>query len=854
MELSFREKKVSPEIKKRILILAAVFVAAMLFFGFLLNYEREGKVTTLAAPTLPVVTMEGCGRSMGELHGYTREMDACYMRDAVIPLEEDRILPVTVNTYGYEVKEASYEIRSLDTERKIAETAIESWQKDGQTLTARVQLENLVEADQEYLFILTLTGENGQEIYYYTRIMMPQDCHEKECLDFASYFHDTALSANYSELNTYLETDAETDADTLSDVTIHSTIDQVGWQGFGGTVVGEPVVEMKDINTSYVSLVFYYQVQRRDETGNTRTYQVEEYFKIRYGTQRMYLLDYSRTMEEYLNSSNVALSGRELSIGVAKWELHFLSNETGSIVSFVQAGELFTYDQNNQQLTRVFSFSGDNLSDPRLVYREHDIRILNMDESGNMDFVVYGYMNRGDHEGECGVNLYHYDSASGRAEEEIFVAATSSYQILNAGFSDLLYKTTKDDFYIMIGGSLQRVDLETLKTEEILTGLSVDQYAVSGSGRRVAWISQKGMSRSMSVMNLETGKTEEIQAPEGQLIKPLAFLDEDLVYGLAYESDVVRDSTGTVVYPMYRLRIADTSTDDFPVIKEYEKQGYYVMSVRKDGYTLFLERARKAEGAYQTAEADTIKNSSGEKKKDVELSGRSDDAVGKVTWIVMADNGDEETMSVRYRDAELMGTDNGKEIVMDMAGSAETYFSYVGGRVLVATDRLSGAIASADAEMGIVVNNKQQYLWKRGRRTSRQALTDLRPGAADAQADSSAQCLSAMLAREGQHVQVYPLLEQQETPYEILRSTLKEQTVLDLTGCTLSQVLYYVGLGNPVYARTGMNEAVLIVGYDASHISVYRPESSRIDRVSMSEAETLFNAAGNVFVSYLDKE
>ena len=45
---------------------------------------------------------------------------------------------------------------------------------------------------------------------------------------------------------------------------------------------------------------------------------------------------------------------------------------------------------------------------------------MNMDESGNMDFVVYGYMNRGSHEGECGISLYHYDRDLGQAREQIF--------------------------------------------------------------------------------------------------------------------------------------------------------------------------------------------------------------------------------------------------------------------------------------------------------------------------------------------------------------------------------------------------------------------------------------------------
>ena len=165
MELSFREKKIAPERKRHILILLCIFVAALIFFEIVLNYEKESSVSAMEDARLPVVTMEACGRNMNELHGYVKKMDACYMRDAIIPLGEDRRLPITIHTYGYDVAKASYEIRSLDTERKIAETTLSDLQKDGDQLTASPQIESLIDAGEEYLLILTITGKDGQENY-----------------------------------------------------------------------------------------------------------------------------------------------------------------------------------------------------------------------------------------------------------------------------------------------------------------------------------------------------------------------------------------------------------------------------------------------------------------------------------------------------------------------------------------------------------------------------------------------------------------------------------------------------------------------------------------------------------------
>ncbi|MCR4798477.1 MAG: hypothetical protein K5853_08535, partial [Lachnospiraceae bacterium] len=92
-ELSFREKKLSKINKPRILILALAFIASLALFSVVLNYRETSEVSEVEGPTLPIVTLEALGETLNELHGYVTEMDACYMRDAVVPLDETRELP-----------------------------------------------------------------------------------------------------------------------------------------------------------------------------------------------------------------------------------------------------------------------------------------------------------------------------------------------------------------------------------------------------------------------------------------------------------------------------------------------------------------------------------------------------------------------------------------------------------------------------------------------------------------------------------------------------------------------------------------------------------------------------------------
>ena len=80
---------------------------------------------------------------------------------------------------------------------------------------------------------------------------------------------------------------------------------------------------------------------------------------------------------------------------------------------------------------------------------------------------------------------------------------------------------------------------------------------------------------------------------------------------------------------------------------------------------------------------------------------------------------------------------------------------------------------------------------------------------------------------------------------------MQGKTVLDLTGCNLEEVLYYVNKGTPVFAMTSGTDAVLIVGYDVNSVTVFDPAAGSNKRMTLEEATDLFKQSGNVFLAYL---
>lgn len=835
-------------------VLSLVFILAVLIFGKMTNHTNEDLTMEMEQATLPVIFLYQNDRALNELHGYSGEMNAAYMRDTITPVGEDRKLPIAIQTYQTAVDTISYEIRSLDAERLIANAEVTSYEEKRGKITAELEIQNLLEDGEEYLLIIQL--ESGDEsIYYYTRIMRPVDCYVEECVDFVLDFNDkTFNSETTGALATYMEKTTG-DNSTLHYVSLNSSLKQMGWADFAGERLTDPVPSIKEITSTYNVIVLDYVVTSVGENGESEYYNVEEYYRVRYTSSRIYLLNFERTMEQIFRGENDSIYDQYIQLGIRSEDVEFKTNEAGTDVAFVQEGELWSYNITENTLAKVFSFRGYEGIDIRENYGEHEIKIVGIDEAGSVDYIVYGYMNRGAHEGEVGIAVYHYDSLSNTNEEEVFIPSDKSYEVMKSELGQLMYVNEGGELFLMVDGSVYGIDLNTLSTREVIKNLTDDTFAVSASNRFIAWIETEGENGSGSdmihVMNLSSQKTIDITEAEGDVMKPLGFMDEDFVYGIAREADIFQDAAGNVTFPMYQIKIMEVSSGEPAVLKTYEKNGYYVAGVEIDDYTMYLNRIQYNGTAYVTADQDMIMNREGESGKLVNITTGTTDEKERQVQIALSGTVSEKAPKLLTPRETIL--EENRTVALRDESSTKRYYVYVKGDVVLATDHVTEAVTAANENMGVVIGDNLQYVWKRSRKASQMALSDIVVGTEDAQEGSIVQCINAMLEKEGINISVGALIAGGETPKSILNNTMKDANVLDLTGCSVEEVLYYVSCGSPVFAMTGSSDAVLIVGYDSSNIIVFDPVLQTTDRRAMTDADELFANAGNVFFTYLSK-
>lgn len=831
-------------------MLIAVFLVSVVIFECAIAKGSVDLTTEWKEATLPVVYLSDQGKDINRLQGYQKEMNPLYIRDTITPISSKMELPIKVLSYEKKITGISYEIRSLDAGRLIEDNEIKDFKAKKGKMDATLIFPNILDEGVEYLLTIQLHSKRDT-ISYYTRVIKAESWNASKCIDFALNFHQASLDKKASDaLAMYMESDHTTDNTTLEKVTIQSTLNQVSWGSFVGKKQTDPKIQVVEITPAYSVIMLEYIMSSTGDKGELEYYNVEEYYRIRISGTSSFLLDFERTVEEIFRGENGNIAENKLKLGIRDKNVEYLSNEHGTSFCFVQAGELWGYNVANDAMAKIFSFRGFEGIDDRENSMNHRIRILKVSETGSTDFVVYGYMSRGSHEGEVGVCVYHYDSVANTLEEELWIPFSKSFEVIEDEVGKVMYVNKNNQFFMMVDGDIYQIDLNTRKKSILASGVGENWYAFSKGNSRIAWISKgdENTGTQIKLYDMEKEKEFVIDAKAGEYIRPTGFLKNDFIYGTAKKEQVITDGAGHTLFPMYKIGIINHKNKE---IKQYEKPGYFVTGVTIDDYTIHLSRVSVTSGSYVIAPEDTIMNQAGDTIYPVMSETFFTPIKQTQVQLIMGESAKDDTPKILT--PKMVALNKARVVSLEKKENLTKYYAYAKGKVLMSSLDVSDAIRLADQYSGVVIDNQVRYVWKRARDNYQETLSGMTADLTKVGSDAKERCLSIMLKKEGINISVSELLSSGKTPKEILERSLQSETVLDLNGCTLQQILYYVNQGTPVYGLKNGNQPILIVGYSSSTYVIYDPATNATRAIPKTELETAVGSAGNVFLAYLKK-
>ena len=270
---------------------------------------------------------------------------------------------------------------------------------------------------------------------------------------------------------------------------------------------------------------------------------------------------------------------------------------------------------------------------------------------------------------------------------------------------------------------------------------------------------------------------------------------------------------------MYQIEIRDSQNE---VLKTYAQDGVYISDVLVDSNMVTLNRLTRNENTYTTASQDYITSNEERKENNITLEKTSSDLKEAQMRFTFAD-GIKDTSPKILRPKQVVSSKS-ITIAFDDQIRSDKYYVYGMGELVGIYDKAAYAIQKAEQVSGVVISSEQAYVWEKGNRDLEYS-TDV---GAFKKADD-------------------------QTSLEACTEYMKQYDAkrMDLTGCSLNQILYIINKGRPVIAMTDASHAILLVGYTTENVTYIDPDTGEGKTVDTATMEAMVAGSGNTFIGYV---
>ncbi|MBR2123449.1 MAG: hypothetical protein IJ930_11075 [Lachnospiraceae bacterium] len=861
----------------RILYGIAVFIITVIILEMLPAGELSDVTAAMPEASFPLVRIDESGFEeqgvyFNELHGFASERELADFIPCITPVGPDRTVRFKAYNYartGGNINSISFAVRSPDGARLIQEGDLPFTAVQEDLVAGELTLGSLIHDDEDYILVIKLTMlgvsssesllEESPEIYYYTRIRCSDgnDGYERR-LGFALNFHREAISGDPGgTLDRYLETNEQGKNDSPYHVSIHSSSDLIDYRGFEMSEAMPCAVTLEDLQDNTACI-------RMDSllTDGENEYLVNERMLVRNGTERFFLMDYDRTMQQISGTDAAGYEDGEARLGIADPDMEISMSSDGSIAVFENAGRLIAVNTSEQTSAYVYGFISEKEPDRRELYNAHSFRVLNVGESGLITFLVTGYMNRGRHEGETGILMMTYNSLYRTLEEKFFMPYKGSAEALMAMAESGVYLNSRGLLYLYIGEKLYQIDAErrtvlpaSLDSENssVVCMSKSGRYAAALPGGDAAEDAADG--RKIIVADLSDMSRYEIECDDTQELVLYGFIQDDLVYGYARKADEGQDMMGRQVKPVCRLCIAACShptgsSFSVDVLNDYRPSSGFIQNVEtgEGALTLWLMEYAEDTGYYTLSGTERILNASG--------TGTDNTVQASSGGIVSVPLKNLKKGRMRYvQPREIVLIEKRTLPCPENVFAEGTLFVYGSKGYEGIYTVLSEAVRAADECMGRVTDSGRRILFRYAGKNIKEQIMAIQVPSSEGNG-SIAMSVNTVLDYElgrdenGQHRDASYLIDRGEEITAVLQELLPGRTVADLTGCTLDQVLYMVDKQMPVIARCGEADALVITGYNSEQLVVAVPGEPAVRFMNMREADEMFSLYGSEYISY----
>lgn len=682
------------------LLAVAVFAALNINKQIHKTKKEEPKTTVEAVAELPKISVYTEEEKTGILTGYTMDMNTSVLRENLaVATSQERKVTLELETEGDSIKEAKYEIRTVDGERLIDGGDITEFagQKSGR---CEISISSILENNKEYLLKIILSTKNLETINYYTRVMVVEEAFVKPQLDFAKDFSNSTFDDQTAfKLVNYLEPDTTLQNNNLGKVTLASSYALLTWGKLSPEKITDTEVWLKEVYVKDTGISATYQMKYRIEAeGNNEIvekYDITETITVWTFDSKQYVLAYEREMNQIWEVSQNTVKNTFLDLGIQKdTEAEFAQSDNGAYITFVVNGQLWLVNIKEKEFANIYAISD-------TAKGKADIAISDIDDEGNVDFSVYGYSSEPKHIGKNGVSVCEYKSKDSSVSELIFIPYEKPVEILAEHIGKLIYINDKV-LYMLVDDVLYHVNLTTKETGKIAENLEEGNYAVNSDKNVVAYNTGATPyeSNSITIINLSDNSQKELTAGEGNRIKVCGYSGNNLVYGIASEKQV---DAKKEKFHMSSITILDEKLEE---VTSYSKEKIYISDVEIADTIIHLKRVQKG----QNIEDDQLIDNTEKGEVVVSNSYYDDDKKNRELALSLKATLSSNIEAVTAKAPSVLFDSESVEVI-DKADSMELYCVYALGSLRGIYEKRQEAEQKAKESDGLVVDSKGEKIW-----------------------------------------------------------------------------------------------------------------------------------------------
>ena len=791
-------------------------IVVLLGFYFISKIEpyTPVKYSAMDAPSIPTITCNYNDKYINRMYGYKTKMDNHYMRDTIFVLQDKYDMDIRITGDRNQISALTYKIYDFENDNLIQDSDATRTIKDsGSYVDATLHIESLIDEGKEYDLEIIITTPLKEDIHYYTRIIQTGAPFLDKHIELVETLHQSTFDFNATdEAFSPYKSDSDymyDDSLSFKKVTLQATIAHLSWGDMQVKETIAPMINIVDIDGDLGFFKVDCQVGRNLTENDPQYYNVSEYFRTRINATDTFLLDYERTTDQIYVPTSDLVSPDHINLGITTDEpVESLCSPNGNHVAFVAGRSLWMMSAETKEITSIFNFASDP-SDIRNTLNRHDINIVNVTDDGDVRFIVYGYMNRGIHEGKAGIGLYTFRFKDLEVVEDAFIPADVPYQVLKYSINQLCYMNSSGDLYIMIDDVLYSVDENTNSASPVVTNLEEGTYKVSEDNRILSWQAENKVNdaQTITTLDMETLKTYDVTAEDGKCIKVLGFLNDDLIYGQGNAGEIYKDANDVEYLLMSHMYAVDPSGR-----RQHEntENGYYFISAEQEYNRLIADRVYKGQEEYIPTESFTIfatdmpdypeatsYTATEETRKQVLLLKFPVENTASAPLNIIL------STKVRFSSEEVSD-------VSKMINEDWNYLVYAKGQLLSLEKAPAKAVMDAYENTGCVVNKDGTYFYRRGMRATTSEI--------------------------------------EEKDIALAAEAYKNETAINITGIELPQAMSFLARKIPLIWEDGDN-AYVLTGYTASDaLILYDIETGEISYLSSGEADRRFTTAGRCFI------